>query len=240
MPLDATQLADFVFESVEGYLRRSLLPLIDRLAVVEARQPEHGLDGKSVDPEEVRRLVDDQVASAVAEIPPAEPGKDADPELIAEMVAAEVAKLPPAEPGKPVDPEEVRELVAAEVEQAVKSLPVPADGHTPTAEELAPLVETAVTRAVSELPKPKDGEPGPPGQDGKSIDTAEIADIVRLAFGDIKMPEIAAPDDVAPTIGKAIALLAESPPVPEWKAQPQPMIITVPPHERCARNAASE
>lgn len=64
-----------------------------------------------------------------------------------------------------------------------------------------------------------EGPAGPPGQDGKSVDATEIAEIVRLAFGDIKMPEIAAPDDVAPTIGKAIALLSESSPVPEWKAQ---------------------
>lgn len=157
MPLDAGQLAEFVFESVEGYLRRSLAPLLERLAAAEAREPEKGDTGE-----------------AGEQGPPGPPGLPAEP--------GEAIPGPPGEQGPPGQP-------GAAGEQ---------------------------------------GPAGPPGQDG-SIDAAEVAEIVRLAFGDIKMPEIAAPDDVAPTIGKAIALLAEAPPVPEWKTAPQPVVVNIPP-----------
>ncbi len=85
-----------------------------------------------------------------------------------------------------------------------------------------------------------EGPPGPPGQDGKSMDAGEVAEIVRLAFSDIKMPEIAAPDDVAPMIGKAIALLSESPPVPEWKVQPQPIVVVAPERRTTSKKITTE
>jgi hypothetical protein len=165
---DGKAFGEEIVSVVKSYLAKSLGEVTGRVATLEARQPERGLDGKD--------------------------GED----------------------GKSVDPDEVCRLVAHEVEQAVKSLPRAADGHTPTIEELIPLVETAVVRAVADLPKPKDGEPGPPGQDGKSIDATDVADIVQRAFAEIRIPAIAAPDDVAPVIGKAIALLAEAPPLPGW------------------------
>jgi len=44
-PLDATEVVDVLFDSVEGYLRRSFEPLVARLAALEARVPERGDPG---------------------------------------------------------------------------------------------------------------------------------------------------------------------------------------------------
>jgi hypothetical protein len=93
--------ADDLFAAVEGYLARSLAPLLARLGQLEQRTPERGKDG-----------VD---------------GKDASPEAIAEAVQAAIAILPPAKDGvdgKSVEPAEVERLV----EQAVAALPKGLDG----------------------------------------------------------------------------------------------------------------
>lgn len=85
-------------------------------------------------------------------------------------------------PGRDADPEQMRALVAEEVERAVKSLPVSADGHTPTEAELAPIVETVVLRAVAALPIPNDGAPG------ESIDPAEVERMVSEAVAALPPP----------------------------------------------------
>lgn len=67
------------------------------------------------------------------------------------------------------------------------------------------------------------GEQGPPGPPGASA-----------------MPiELCAPDDIAPMIGRAIALLAEAPPI--VPAQPQPIInVTMPPPARTGRSRVTK
>lgn len=73
--------------------------------------------GADADMDLVRSMVNEAVAVAIAALPPAPAGKDADPEQIAEAVAAEVAKIPPAPAGKDADMDVVRstieDLVAA-------------------------------------------------------------------------------------------------------------------------------
>jgi hypothetical protein len=140
--------------------------LPDIPALIEAkfatiRVPE---DGKPVDPADVDLMVAKHVAEAVAALPPAAKGADADPEMIKAMVIAEVAKIPPAEPGKSIDPE----IVKAMVDEAVAGA-----GYRPTPEEIrgfvadiekdiaakdAALIADEVQKAVAAIEKPKDGE----------------------------------------------------------------------------------
>lgn len=120
--------------------------------------------GKDADPAEVARLVNE----AVAALPPPAPGKDADPELVASLVAEKVAEavkaLPPAEPGRNADPEATAALVRTEVELAVAALPPPEPGKGVTVEEFAPMVDEAVSKAIAQLPGPEAGKPGPEGK----------------------------------------------------------------------------
>lgn len=187
MPLDATQVADIVFDSVEGYLRRSLAPLTERLAAVEARQPERGEKG---DPGE-----------AGAEGPPGPQG-DAGPP--GESIAG-----PQGERGEKGDPGE-------------RGDPGP-EGPA------GPQGEPGVGGKDGE-PGEK-GEPGPPGRDGQSVDPAVVeamvAERIEKGLAEIRLIDAAAPNDVAMMIGKGIALLAESPPLPEWKTGAAPIVVNV-------------
>jgi hypothetical protein len=80
--------------------------------------------------------------------------------LIDRAVAARVAELPPAQAGKDADPALVAELVAQEVERAVAALPVPADGKD--AEIDPAVIEGMVTKAVMELPPAPSGRDADP------------------------------------------------------------------------------
>ena len=94
---------------------------------------------------------------------PGEPGRDGKDGRDGADGAPGVA----GEDGRDADPEVMRAMIIAEVETAVKALPVPADGHTPTPEELAPVIAIAVRAAVDELPRAKDGKDGVDGKDGE-------------------------------------------------------------------------
>ncbi len=145
-----------------------------------------GADGKDADLDEVRTfivqeilgkfnaeaepMVRSAVAEAVASLPPAEPGppgesgppgKDADPEAIGEVVMAQA-----------------RAMITEEVQAAVKAIPVPQDGYTPTEADLMPWVEQTVQRVVEALPPPKDGEPGRDGNDAPAVEVIELAKAV--------------------------------------------------------------
>lgn len=113
-------------------------------------------DGKSVDMDEVRALV----SEAVASLPPAPAGRDADPaeveRLIADHVERAVAALPApkdGEPGKDVDQAEVARMVS----EAVAALPPAPAGRDADPEVTAELVRSTVAEAVAALPAPKDG-----------------------------------------------------------------------------------
>lgn len=155
--------------------------LIAELVAAEVAKLPPAKPGKSVDPEEVEALVTEQLGAQVVRM-----REDMETELLAINQSAErrlnaaFEALPvpkDGEDGRSVDPEEVRALVSAEVEQAIKSLPVPADGHTPTLAELSPLIEEAVSTAIPAFPKPKDGE------DGRSVDPEDIRRMVAEEVG---------------------------------------------------------
>lgn len=168
-----------------------------------------GEDGHSVSTDEVRRLVD----AAVASLPAAEPGKDADPALVERLVqdkvAAAIAGLPEPKPGKDADMQAVREFIANEV----AGLPKPNDGHTPTAEEIRPLIAAEVATAVAALPEPA------PGQDvDMDVVKATIAEEVKAAVASIDKPKdgnSVTVADVAPLIEQEVAKAVSGLPAPK-------------------------
>jgi hypothetical protein len=75
-------------------------------------------------------------------------------ERIRSTVDAAVAAIPKAEDGKDADPATVAKLIV----EAISSMPKPADGKSVTVEDVRPLVESEVAKAVAAIPKPKDAE----------------------------------------------------------------------------------
>ncbi|TGT76723.1 MULTISPECIES: hypothetical protein [unclassified Mesorhizobium] len=200
-------------------------------AFANIRQPEDGRDGKD--------------------------GKDVDPELVKAMIADAVAALPPAEKGKDADPEETAALVREEVARAVAALPVPKDGISITVDDVRPLIEAEVSKAVTLIPIPKDGidamdvmidregnlvftmsdgrlknvglvvgKDGEPGRDAAPAKNGEPGKDGR----DGRDAEIYAPDDVADNILTAVKMLSV---VPNTKdvSQPSSLNINLPPLE---------
>lgn len=83
--LDTKALAEATALIVREHVERATAPLIERIAVLEARPVERGepgrdgADGQSIDPEAVVQMVSDAVSKAVADLPPPAPGKDGSP-----------------------------------------------------------------------------------------------------------------------------------------------------------------
>lgn len=122
-----------------------------------------GRDGKDIDPEHARTLVAAEVSRAVKELPPAQPGKDANE----------------------------AEIILRVTDNVMKSIRMPQDGKSVTIDDMTPVFEGEVARwaleferraadslqrAVDKLPKPKDG------RDGLSLDNfdAELKDGGRV------------------------------------------------------------
>jgi hypothetical protein len=146
-----------------------------------------GRDGKDADMSVVLARVDEQVAQKMAtiEIPKGDPGPPGEPGA-------------PGMPGKDADMDVAFARIDEGLEKAVAAFPRPADGHTPTAEEMAPIVEKAVTdrmgaiKSVGSTMITRSGELAVTytdgstqvigqvcGQDGKSIDVAQIIEMIR-------------------------------------------------------------
>lgn len=161
----------------------------------EVGQP--GPAGADADMALVRTMIDEAVAAAVAAIPLAENGKDADPALVAELVAAEVAKLPSPADGKDADLEVIAALVAAEVAK----IPAPANGKDVDPEFVIELVAAEVAKipapaagkdadpavirqmvqeAVAEIPPAEAGPAGVPGPAGQPGERGERGPAGRL------------------------------------------------------------
>jgi hypothetical protein len=167
-------------EAVAALIREQVAKAIEPLKVA----------GPGVDQEALRDMVDWAATVAVAKIPPApagQPGKDADPEVVAALVSAEVEKavaaLPPARDGRDVDPKAVAELVAVEVEKAAAGIPRPADGKSVSVDDVTPLIADLVAKAVAVIPVPKDGKDA----DQAAIDR-KIAEGIEKAVAAIPRP----------------------------------------------------
>lgn len=75
-----------------------------------------------------------------------EPGKSVDLEEVERLIAEAVAKLPPAQPGKSITPVDVADMIATEVKAAVDALPVPKDGKSVDPAEIERMVSEAVAK----------------------------------------------------------------------------------------------
>lgn len=211
---------DAVQASVPALIEAAQAPLLERLATLEGRQPEPGKPGKDADPEVIRALVEQAVAAieiptprdgedgtsvhpdqvrqmvadAVAALPPAAPGRDADPAVIRQMVVDAVGAIdiPEPQPGRDADMDQVRRWI----EEQVAALPAPADGKSVTVEDVAPIVREAVATAVAALPAAKDGV----GLAGALIDRKGM---LILTLSDGKMCELGRVDgtDGEPGLG---------------------------------------
>lgn len=63
-------------KSMAQIVNDAVAPLIKRIEELEAREPIKGDDGKSITVDDVAPMIQEQVAKAVAQIPPAKDGKD--------------------------------------------------------------------------------------------------------------------------------------------------------------------
>lgn len=127
-------------------------------------------DPGEVDMEQVRGILSDLVSAAFATIPAPQDGKSVDPDEVRQMVEEAVAALPPAKDGKSVDMAEVKALIDDAFEakvppriiDAVKAIPVPA-APEPIAPDMAAIeanIRDGIAKAVAELPAAKDGADG--------------------------------------------------------------------------------
>lgn len=149
---------------VREFVAAATAPLLERIAALEARQPEKGERGE-----------------------PGQDGKDADPEVLRQMVSDAVATIPRPQDGKDADMEAVGLRIAEEVQRAVSGLPEPKqgmdgrDGRDADPEMVEAIVRERLAEAVSaiELPAPEKGEQGERGERG--ADGADGRDGVGLA-----------------------------------------------------------
>lgn len=164
--------------------------------------------GKDADPAEITRMV----SEAVAALPPpkdGEPGQGVDPETIRRMIADAVSTLPPAAPGKNVEIADVERMVAESVERSLSGWEKPRDGVSVTIDELAPMIEHAVSQAVAALP---------PAETGKDADPEVVADLVRTeverAVGALPKPQdgrTVTPEELATLIDERLtAVVSEA------------------------------
>ena len=121
-------------------------------AIKNQPMPEKGEPGKDAEPVDlvpVYEFVLRSIEDAVAKIPVPEPGKDADPALVAALVNEAVALLPPAKDGldgKSVTIEDVEHLITELVSKAVL--------------DMRTEVYERIEHAISRIPEVKDGAPG--------------------------------------------------------------------------------
>jgi hypothetical protein len=197
------------------YVAQAFAPLAAAVKALTDRVDALPPAPKLPEADEIRRMVDDAVAS----IPPAPAGKDADPALVEELVRAAVAALPQPKDGAPgasVTVEDLTPLVTAEVGKAVAQLPAPQPGRDADPEAVRELVKTHVTEAIAALPPPQ------PGPAGKDVDPAQLAaivtDIVAGAVDALPKPQdgkSVTVEELAPLVvaevGKAVQALPAQP-----------------------------
>lgn len=150
-----------LMEGIQDYIARALRPLAEKIAEIEAKKPEKGADGKDgapgkdgrdADPENIKRLVSEAVASLPMpkdgrngcdgkDGAPGKDGKDAD---ISHLEAHFQAKLA-----------DLSEKIAA-FEQKIAAIPIPKDGRDG-----------------------RDGKDGADGRDGAAISILPSIDAQR-------------------------------------------------------------
>lgn len=164
--------------------------------------PAPGEPGKSVTLDDVRPMVDDTIAAALATMPTPRDGKDVDPVAVKAMVDEAVAAAAPAE------------TIAAAIEKAVAARPLP------TAKEVRDLIVEEVTRAMPSAEAVSALMPAPP--------TAEaVAALVRPDQATIKAAVDAAVATLPsiPTAAEVASLIPA--PAPGKDADPEQVAALV-------------
>lgn len=194
----APVIGEFVVQATAP-LREANKALSEELAVLKATV---GQLPAPVDESVVLRLVEE----TVSKLPPAQPGKDADPELVAELVDKAVAALDvKGEPGSSVTLDDVAPLIEQAVARHVAALPPAEPGKSVTVDDVAPLIGEAVDKAVAaiEVPAPDMamiahmiGEKVdaavaalPPAEPGKSVTVDDVRPLLEEMVAALPAPE---------------------------------------------------
>lgn len=127
-------------------------------------------DPGEVDMEQVRGILSDLVSAAFATIPAPQDGKSVDPDDVRRMVEEAVSALPPAKDGESVDMDALRgmvnemtqQAVSEQLPEAVKAIPIPIapEPIAPDMEAIERKIRDHVEAIVREIPVPKNGENG--------------------------------------------------------------------------------
>ena len=152
--MNLQQAFDLGFEAVKEYVDRSVGDLDGRIAALETRAPERGIDGKDGAPASVEQI-DQAVKSYLEKNPPA-PGRDADP-VTEDQLANVVSRYFAANPivnGK--DGRGISELI---IDRSGQLNVVYSDGSTK-------LIGPVVGRDGQNGEDGKDGRDGTDGKDG--------------------------------------------------------------------------
>lgn len=220
MTIDIDALADQMLDACRGLIARDvaegvakaaerikteMLAAVDGAVTKAVAAIPVPKDGRDVDPETVRSMVETAVADvrrdqeqfvddqatafgilrngvedalkeAVAAIPRPADGKSVDPADVRAMVAEAVAEIPPAQAGKDADPAVIAEMVA----KAVAEIEKPKDGRDADPIEMQQMIDSAVSEAVKAIPAPKDGE---------SVDPEAVRLMVKEAVAEIPRPQ---------------------------------------------------
>lgn len=171
--------------------------------VAEIPKPKDGDPGKDADPAVVAELVAKSVAEIVAAIPAPAPGKDADPEVIRAMIAEAVAAIPGPENGKDADMDALKSHIDAVVAERVAALPPAEPGKDADLDFMLRAIDDAVTKAMASIPKPENGKDADP-----DVIRAMVAEAVAA------IPPAAPGKDADPTMVRALVAeaVAEIPP----------------------------
>jgi len=234
---DGEQFGSEIVAAVRGYVdaelgaaREEIAALRSELAEVKAAKPAPSIspetvaqmisaaiaaippaaDGKDADLAEIERLVAERVAEAVAALPTPKDGADADPEAIRSIVAEAVAELPPAKDGDPGKDADP-EQIAALISEAVAALPKPEGGKSVTAEDVAPLIFQEVAKAVAALPTPKD----PIGLAGALVDRDGQLVVTLSDGGTRELGRVVGQDVDMTEVGRMIGEATAALPKPE-------------------------
>lgn len=170
--MDPIQFGKQIGALVREQIAKALVSVADRVTAIEQKVATWPTpkDGASVTVDDVRPLIEEEVAKATAAIRIPEDGKsvsadDVLPTLRQELQAA-VEAIPPAVDGKSVTLEDVRPLI----EEAVKAIPAPKageNGTSVTVGEVLPALQAQVKSFLDGLTPPADG---------KSVTLAEVLD----------------------------------------------------------------
>ncbi|WP_185750040.1 hypothetical protein [Stenotrophomonas sp. 278] len=154
---------------IGGLIREALAPILKRLTQLEEREIPAGQPGRDADPE----MVAEQVRAAIAVLPAPAAGKDADP-VSDEQIAAQVAKHLEANPvkaGRDADQVDVEALADLVVAKLLAS------------DRLETLLDVGTTAAVEKYFAQH------PVRDGKDADPVAIAGMVKEAVAALPAPE---------------------------------------------------